>query len=1198
MEDRLDTGGVRVASLVVPAALVALLIPVMAGRPGPAVQSVTTPSGSEPAENGPQGLSRNSSGLRMLEEHLGRPASRYDAAAVRQIIATVPDPILSRLDYTYDRYLDAIQRALETDGYRLDRFDIQWMRPRNTLEAQLKEATGDEPPAFARQPGLMLFRHDQRAPLLVYLVGETPTGGVQKDAMTDALTQYAGLEGWLAGPATAPPATAPPETAPPSCQGGVSGARRDVLVLGPSFSGSGESVGRALREWYLATRFDGVRPCARVISGAATALNYNSPIFSPDSQALEELDLSTTVVPDFVARNTFIHYLTSAQGVSCRHIAVVTEANTAYGRHFTDQDPQDYSYALKYDDPCSRDVLTLPFPLHIAELRGEAERARPARAQAPTGLLAPARRNLPIGLTEGRIDRSVVAWASDQEAATAELILSNLLATIAQEGIRYVGLFCTDVRDRIFLAREIQQRAPDVTLFTYTSDQLYLHTDYNAAFRGMLVVSPYPLFSANLVWTEPHEGIRSRLLFPNGNAQGVYNAVLALLGRDDVMLEYARPFETARPGASTVPPLWLSVVGRDAIWPVTLLDYQPLPFLTYQRTPPREAAAAAGSNLARARQLGEQGVLTRTATTILFGLVLACATGSLLIFGASRDATDERSGSTAPGVIPAGTYARWLRIKGDGGELDGERWTYVLALATLTAALQVVITAVLVLPSWALSRLLDLNPLSVSHWLLTAFRLAALALLLVPGLVLARLVRQPFRTGAGRPGLSGLRRGVAPVLVSLAMLVGALALAATWTFQRPTDTWFLCLRASHLFSGVSPLVPVVLLGLTGVMWCLCTLSRLTRSRELGGWWLLDIGEPSWANIAALEARVRRFMDCPAFELPAVALWSMILVLGLAVVMLVSGGSFTVESFVFEGLFVVALAGGYAGLGLALVRGASVWSALRTLLAHVGRHPLSVQLAPLYKDCAGRLQTDPGRGSADEALAISVDHAIRLAEIVDGPAQQELRELAHRARAELTGALDAEARGDWAGRDASCRRAHVALSDTGRVCGRLLEPHWSAGPALPAATPPAAPAASRPSWLPTAERFVAVRLADFILRARTLLRSLAMFGTSTIILLLLALTAYPFNPAGQLQLFNWAVVLTFVAVVVGLLVQMSRDRVLSDLSGTKPGELTFNRELVLRLLLYGAIPLLGMLGAQFPELIGRLQPWIASLSGVK
>jgi len=37
---------------------------------------------------------------------------------------------------------------------------------------------------------------------------------------------------------------------------------------------------------------------------------------------------------------------------------------------------------------------------------------------------------------------------SEFEAFSVELVLSNILTTISREGIRYLGLFSTDVRDQ------------------------------------------------------------------------------------------------------------------------------------------------------------------------------------------------------------------------------------------------------------------------------------------------------------------------------------------------------------------------------------------------------------------------------------------------------------------------------------------------------------------------------------------------------------------------------------------------------------------------------------------------------------------------------------------------------------------------------------------------------------------------------
>jgi hypothetical protein len=64
-------------------------------------------------------------------------------------------------------------------------------------------------------------------------------------------------------------------------------------------------------------------------------------------------------------------------------------------------------------------------------------------------------------------------------------------------------------------------------------------------------------------------------------------------------------------------------------------------------------------------------------------------------------------------------------------------------------------------------------------------------------------------------------------------------------------------------------------------------------------------------------------------------------------------------------------------------------------------------------------------------------------------------------------------------------------------------------------------------------------------------------------------------------------LSFIATVFWIFVQMDRDTVLSLLNGTEPGQINFSRELVLRTFLYLGVPLLALLGAQFPESLGKI-----------
>jgi hypothetical protein len=185
----------------------------------------------------------------------------------------------------------------------------------------------------------------------------------------------------------------------------------------------------------------------------------------------------------------------------------------------------------------------------------------------------------------------------------------------------------SDVEDAIFLAQQIKKHAPDTILITNWADLLYLRPDDNSDLRGMLIFSTYPLFTMNQLWSsDPTDSLENRIQFPFDEAEGEYNATLALLEPPDQsrehqpddknsnlaeiptlsictaivveqlwnsrsfdlislpfdnfgtefkpsnqlpLLEYGSPFHEV-PGS---PGLWIDLVGRDSLWPI---GYRPL----------------------------------------------------------------------------------------------------------------------------------------------------------------------------------------------------------------------------------------------------------------------------------------------------------------------------------------------------------------------------------------------------------------------------------------------------------------------------------------------------------------------------------------------------------------------------------------------------------------------------------------------
>jgi hypothetical protein len=213
----------------------------------------------------------------------------------------------------------------------------------------------------------------------------------------------------------------------------------NVGLLAPTFSGSADSLVMAMDEW------PGVesRPKFEIVSGTATAI-------SPER--IEQLktrhaSFHATVWPDDKLFEQFFKYLASSPiKAKETEIAMLVERASAYGQTQIPQVTQTPSSKSAPDKQIKPLILT--YPLHISQLRKAAERAKGPTKELPTEAPSLRPRNLRLSLEETNETKDIVLPFSEFEAFSVELVLSNILTTISREGIRYLGLFSTDVRDQ------------------------------------------------------------------------------------------------------------------------------------------------------------------------------------------------------------------------------------------------------------------------------------------------------------------------------------------------------------------------------------------------------------------------------------------------------------------------------------------------------------------------------------------------------------------------------------------------------------------------------------------------------------------------------------------------------------------------------------------------------------------------------
>ena len=170
-----------------------------------------------------------------------------------------------------------------------------------------------------KEPGLILLRNrKERRLLLLFIVGERPTTGVHKRALRSALDQTAWLSRWQSASEQAidpflsmiPPVTADSD-AP------------ELRLLGPTYSGSADSLAFTLRTWLDSSNL-AAKPRITIVSGSATAIEpgrFSAPI-----------DYRMTTIP--ITATVFAKFVMSAFKAKPDEIALLSEANTAYGRSF------------------------------------------------------------------------------------------------------------------------------------------------------------------------------------------------------------------------------------------------------------------------------------------------------------------------------------------------------------------------------------------------------------------------------------------------------------------------------------------------------------------------------------------------------------------------------------------------------------------------------------------------------------------------------------------------------------------------------------------------------------------------------------------------------------------------------------------------------------------------------------------------
>lgn len=415
----------------------------------------------------------------------------------RPMIALGADPVDSGLAYYFDATLEGLEAAAgdvhDGEAWVRDRFFLPWKslggdgKPRSELFACRKSV-----------PGLILYRR-KRGPasegLAVFLVGETSTWGIEQPVFANAVRRVSDL---LASDPSKP---------------------KTISILGPTFSGTANSLSAALTLELDAAKKQGAQLTFKLRSGTATAGSaqrafaaFNSPGAPKvvDYRSASPEDDNSRCAMFRRLRELRVPLAGAADSQTLQGVALLSEGATAYGAGFR--------ASGKSRAQCPRPEFEYAFP-NLADVRS----AYGGSGSQPLGLGVPSSR---VGVETAndpasRIHPTLSSWTP----IARDIGLATALSDLALHSVRYVGIAATDMTDLTFLAQRVKRQLPDVRLFTFENDVLFAHPEYATTLNGMLVVHGARI--------DQHDKLLPASSLTNVQAremvQGIYLAALDLL---------------------------------------------------------------------------------------------------------------------------------------------------------------------------------------------------------------------------------------------------------------------------------------------------------------------------------------------------------------------------------------------------------------------------------------------------------------------------------------------------------------------------------------------------------------------------------------------------------------------------------------------------------------------------------------------
>jgi hypothetical protein len=1096
------------------------------------------------------------------------------------LIALVPDPDTTSMSHDFDLTLSAVQRGTESAGF----VAVRWSGMPGFPPTKGTPPPAPKPPASrlhgnagadsinltiedkpdgnvpALWPAAILCRDtvpttSRKTHLLILLVPESPTWGVDKRRLTCAIE----LVLWH-------------KELHKDCRHTTSAEDLSVRIIGPNYSGSAQSMIQVLKPFAKRlVRPDGASGIV-VYNGNASAvdpLKFRDSLIRFESTIYSNRNVTSAVCE-------FIREITPWWAGSPR-FAILQESNTTFGQRSARRRAREGTPKQAASQAPNGDTDYFGFPLNISQIREEYATKGYLGSKEPLKLQSPERLT-PLEMAGRHGDRDLVPVVTPAPSAVGgEMSLSQLLMALERGRYTWVGINATNRYDRLFLAEKVREACPNARLFFVGASTLFAHHTAVPYLRGTLVASPYPLDPDTQSWTASPGAINgerlTRLAFGTFYEQGIYNATVAHLADmrlDDTpgLLDYAYPGSDptteAETEALTVPSVWISVVGQRGIYPLRV------------RPPGSDWSDVGGLYRFKKGRWARPDDRGEVLDASWIGVYLTAAFASII---ASLWYLWLRLGPTSD--APSG-WPQWACVRPGLRQIVDHH--SALKLVTVGASAGFGQMVLLSAPVWALALPGSLVPVGPhQHSLLTI--LAVLALLLSSLAAVTALVRMVIAGGAKNVGAGEVLYRTIAVAIALVQIALPSYLLARLLGSDAAGLRLYCARVTRLVNGVTPVVPFLLLGLTGGIVMIGDWRRVGLRIRLKA-----TGEPHRSGLGPLAEVWERFESARRdFDFPILAwggagflktlpLWVFLCLIGMT---FADGLPLAVEPYAgFHGTFLLAFT---LTLLLLVVRMLDLFGLSRVLdllLRRLAEAPLARAFDRIPAHFAHESFWRPNSVSkrAEEDSDPRIDRQFNVVVV----AYKDYQRSVHKDDRFLsgdTGEIDRLIANDFAA-------ARLPTRDWWPVVGALtpfLAPYWSVRTAIPrAASDDASEWADLSDdnlkrWLTSAEDLIAMVIVRQIAWLRAAITSILSFLVAGLVMMSLVLTSYPFEPKGPMFALLGALTFITVGAIVVIAVQASRDEVLSRLNKTVSDRFTLDRQFVTAIVTF-VVPLLGLLGA--------------------